>query len=212
MKKNLFKGLGATFGALLSVTAFMSVLAFDREADINRVLNITTNAPKSGGSAYTNKDEMLAAEKDYIIRTQEEGSVLLTNKNNALPLKDGKNVTLFGNASVYTTYHGGSGGPSNTGVSLHDALKNEGFNINEDVFEATKSNGRSPSDKDIREVDAAIYNGKISDSFKDAAIVVFSRFAGEANDMDTTDSYGVPELSFHDSEKKIMELVKNSGF
>ncbi|MBQ8143049.1 MAG: glycoside hydrolase family 3 protein [Bacilli bacterium] len=212
MKKNLFKGLGATFGALLSVTAFMSVLAFDREADINRVLNITTNAPKSGGSAYANKDEMLVAEKDYIIRTQEEGSVLLTNKNNALPLKDGKNVTLFGNASVYATYHGGSGGPSNAGVSLHDALKSEGFNINEDVFEATKSNGRSPSDKDIREVDADIYSGKISDSYKDAAIVVFGRFAGEANDMDTTDSYGVPELSFHDSEKKIMELVKNSGF
>ena len=40
-KKNLFKGLAATFALVLPVAAYMSVLAFDREGDINLALGIT---------------------------------------------------------------------------------------------------------------------------------------------------------------------------
>ena len=229
-KRNLFKGLGATFASLVSITAFMSVLAFDREADINRFLNITAGSGE--GSKYASVDEMHKAEKDYFIQTVEEGSVLLRNENNALPLSDTakRNVTLFGNASVTSVFHGGSGGPTNTGTTLYDALKDEGFNINDTVFDKTAKyatdNGLKRGDGHIDEVDASIYSDSDYTGYKDAAIVVLARYAGEANDMNggyeydkNTDSYkatvdqdGVAELSFHDSEKAIMEKVKAGGF
>ena len=229
-KRNLFKGLGATFASLVSITTFMSVLAFDREADINRFFNITAGSGE--GSKYASVEKMHEAEKEYFIQTVEEGSVLLRNENHALPLADEakRNVTLFGNASVTSVFHGGSGGPTNTGKTLHDALKDEGFNINETVFEKTKKNANERNlkrgDGHIDEVDASIYQEGDFANYKDAAIVVLARYGGEANDMNggyefdkTTNTYkkmvdqdNVAELSFHESERAIMEKVKNGGF
>ena len=42
MKKETFKGLTATFGSFLSVAVRLSILAFNRAGDINRVLNVGT--------------------------------------------------------------------------------------------------------------------------------------------------------------------------
>jgi len=71
-------------------------------------------------------DEMRAALKEYLIQSQEEGSVLLRNEGNALPLAADASVTLFGFAAATPVYHGGSGGPPNTGINLYDALKEAG--------------------------------------------------------------------------------------
>ena len=42
----------------------------------------------------------------HIVRTQEEGSVLLRNENGALPLAPNASVTLFGFAAATPVYHG----------------------------------------------------------------------------------------------------------
>ncbi|MCR5490573.1 MAG: glycoside hydrolase family 3 C-terminal domain-containing protein, partial [Bacilli bacterium] len=213
-KSKVFKGLAATFAFIVPVAAYMSVLAYDREGDINLFLGITAGAAANQGSyasAYDSKEAMIEAETEYEIATMAEGSVLLRNENSALPLTN-KKVTLFGNASVYSNYHGGSGGPSNTGFTLLEALKEEGFEVNQTVYDKIKANGYQAKNKDIAEVDPAIYDASDIGDYKDAAIVVFSRFGGEENDLDLEDSYGVPELSFHERERQTMEFVKAQGF
>lgn len=233
---NLFKGLTATFGGLLALCAVMSNLAFDRSGDIE--LWINQNFSKEGSinqdidadtnyypSNYKTSEEKAAAEKAYMIQTQIEGTVLLKNKEGALPLGSNPKVTLFGNGSVTSVYHGGSGGPVNSGINIHDALKEEGVSVNETVYEATQSVTKSQKNGEINEVSADIYQDSDFDGYQDAAIVVFSRLSGEENDLgyyteetvkNGTPTYldkeGVPELSFHDSEKAIMEKVKNGGF
>ena len=215
-KNSLFKGLAATFGLLLPITVQMSVLAFDREGDINLFLGVGGDISASSGrykSAYASLDELRLAEIDYEIDTMAEGSVLLRNENNALPLASGKRkVTLFGNAAAYPSYHGGSGGPSNTGISLKEALVGEGFLINEAVYKKIEENGKRPLDHDIAEVDPSIYSASDIGDYKDAAIVVIGRYGGENNDMDVEDKYGVPELSLHEQERQMLEFVKAQGF
>ena len=212
MKKGkLFQGLTAAFGSVLAVCAFMSSLAFQREADINNFLHIKFNDATSG-SKYSSKEELAKAESEYFTQMGEEGSVLLTNKNNALPLKNEKKVTLFGNASVKTVYHGASGGPANSGFSLKEALQEQGFEVNNTVYEKTKAVSRQQKNSDIGEVDAGIYVKDDWKDYSDVAIVVLARYGGEQNDMDVKDSYGVAELSLHDSEKAVLEKVKNGGF
>lgn len=212
-KKQLFKGLSATFGSILAVCSFMSALAYSREGDINQFLGITNGSTETGKSKYKSIEELHEAEKEYCNQTMEEGSVLLRNQNNALPLKNDKlHVTLFGNASVKNVFHGGSGGPSNSGLSLHDALKNNGFEVNEKVYQATESVAKMQSDGDVNEVDASIYNEADFNGYKDCAILVLARYGGEMNDQDAEDKTGVPELSFHEKEKALVEKIKNAGF
>lgn len=68
----------------------------------------------------------------------EEGSVLVKNADNALPLKTSeRNVTLFGYGSAHPPYRGSAGGNQNKiGASLYSALKEYGFDINDTVHNA----------------------------------------------------------------------------
>lgn len=226
--KRLFGGLGAFIISLSIIAAFGTKLAFDREGDVNLALKIV--APTQTGDAdtqfyksdYQSKDEMYDALKAYNIQAQIEGTVLLKNKNNALPLKATDKVTLLGKASTNPVYHGGSGGPSAARTtSLVDAIKEGGYSFNESVSNAVKAVDIN-HDKygNIGEVPVSTYNG-VSASFanyKDAAIVVLKRFGGEEGDL----NHGlqglwekgpeIRELALHDEEKDVLNLVKNSSF
>jgi beta-glucosidase len=217
-KSRLFGGLSVTFASVLTVAAFMSVLAYQREGDINLELNITATAGDVTSdtnyypSHYDGIDALRKAEEQYMIQTEQEGSVLLKNKSNALPLGSGKKVTLFGNASVNPAYHGGSGGPSNTGINLRTALEAEGFQINATVYDKIAAQNVTRGNSNIGEADSSIYDANDFVGYKDAAIVTICRYGGEQNDMDVVDSFGVRELSLHDSEKAILEKVQAGGF
>ena len=54
-KSNLFKGLAAVFGFTLSVCAFMSVIAFDRQGDIDNRLGVGRGNVNTQGSAYASE-------------------------------------------------------------------------------------------------------------------------------------------------------------
>lgn len=227
-KKNLWRGLCTLLVLVFSVTMFGQSLAFTREGDVNLFLGTLPPAVQATGdtnyhpSNYASMDEMRAALKDYLIESQVEGSVLLRNENNALPLAANASVTLFGFAAATPVYHGGSGGPPATGVNLYDAMKEAGFKVNETVYNAIVAAGGSRDKRgNIGEIPASAYAGTESSyasAYNDAAIYVVSRFGGEEGDLnhglqgDWEDGpAGVPELSLHQEEIDTLNLIKNSG-
>lgn len=230
MKKNwrLWRGLAALLAFLLCLTSFGTALAFTREGDVNLFLGTmpptleVTEDTEYFSSAYATEADMKAALTSYVISSQEEGSVLLRNENNALPLSDTASVTLFGYAAYTPVYHGGSGGPANTGLNLHDALVNAGVRVNETVYEAIVN---TPSTRTktglIGEIPASAYAGTESSyasDYQDAAIYVMSRYGGEEGDLNhgLQDDWqegpaGVPELSLHQEEIDTLTMIRDSG-
>ena len=232
MKFRKFRGLAALSVALLSLVSFATVLAYDNEGQINLFLGI---GQKQGvGSEFNSVDEMRAAEEKNEIQTQEEGSVLFWNNKEALPLSKGNKITLLGRTAADNIYKGGSGGSTTnaeTGAaSLYDSLKNEGFEINDKVFNALKDSKITRQRGNIGEVPGSFYTSELTETFgeySDAAVIVLGRYSGEQQDLtaggdsnkdnevnengDPVDVEGVPMLSLHQSEKDIIKLAKSSG-
>ena len=234
LKSNVWRGVSASAGLLLGLVFLLGNLAIDRQTDVNLFLG--TTAPKTSGtgdalyfkSSYASAQEVVAAEKDHNIRMQEEASVLLKNKANALPLKSSeRRVSLFGRAVADPVYRGQSGGAAFSGTSFHDALTGEGFAINETLFSAYQSSktsrvttsyeaviaGSSPRST-IGEETSSFYTAALQASYatdyNDAAIVMFSRTAGEGKDLAKVDADGVAQLSLHQSEKDLLLMLKSS--
>ena len=117
----------------------------------------------------TSKEAAAQAEKN-VVSIQEEGTVLLKNRNKSLPLnlETNKKVNIFGSCAFGLFYgNGGSGSFQTDGrvksfprtaLKLEQAMKEEGFEINENIFNMIKnyysSNKRTisvaPSDYDIQ--------------------------------------------------------------
>ena len=226
-KSNLWRGLAAAMSLLLCLTSFGTSLAFTREGDVNLFLGTLPPAISATDdttyykSDYASMEEMRSAQKAYLIESQEEGSVLLRNVNNALPLPETASVTLFGYAAATPVYHGGSGGPPNTGINLYDALKEAGVKVNETVYNAIVN---TPSQRTktglIGELPASAYAGTESSfaDYGDAAIYVMSRYGGEEGDLNhglqgdwQEGPVGVPELALHQEEIDTLTMIRDSG-
>ena len=226
-KSNLWRGIASFLAVLLCLTGFGTNLAFHREGDVNLFLGTlppavaVTDDTNYYKSDYATKDEMRQALKEYIIEAQEEGSVLLRNENNALPLSGTASVTLFGFAAATPVYHGGSGGPANTGINLYDALKESGVKVNDTVYSAiVAANGNRTKTGLIGEIPASAYAGTENTfgDFGDAAIYVMSRYGGEEGELNhglqgewQDGPVGVPELALHQEEIDTLKLIKESG-
>ena len=225
-KTNLWRGLTVLLALVLCLTSFGAALAFTREGDVNLFLGTlppvqqATDDTTYFGSAYSSKDEMRTALQAYLIEDQQEGSVLLRNENSALPLASSASVTLFGFAAANPVYHGGSGGPSNTGVTLYDALKAEGVNVNETVYNAIVAAGGTRTKTGlIGEIPASTYSEGALAGYKDAAIYVMSRYGGEEGDLNhglqgewQEGPAGIPELSLHPEEIDTLNFIQSAGF
>ncbi|MDR1094197.1 MAG: hypothetical protein LBL66_08640, partial [Clostridiales bacterium] len=103
----LWRGVAAAICVFFSVATFMAALAYERQGDINKVLKV--KVPSQTVTADTNyypasfstRESLNEAVSAYNIQAQTEGSVLVKNADNALPLKAGeRGVTLFGNAAA----------------------------------------------------------------------------------------------------------------
>lgn len=149
---------------------------------------------------------------DYDLRVAEqvvsEGSVLLWNEENALPLQeDEKDISLFSNTSVNMVYTGTGSGSINVkeAVNLKQAFEKYEFNVNEPLWNFYES-GNGSKDKGYgllqkgssgistneplytREVPWNIVEGDsgVKSSFStynDAAIFVLGRSGGEGGDL-----------------------------
>lgn len=155
-------------------------------------------------SEYASDEELVAAQRDFVERTAEEGAVLLRNENRALPLKSGAKVSLFGHGSVDWVSGGKGSGAVATDDSLtvKKSLESAGFSVNETLWKFTQTAagkaehkrgqgtgagaGNDKGDWRIGEIPQSEYTQEVKDSyasFRDAAIVVIGRIGGEGSDL-----------------------------
>ena len=174
--------------------------------------------------------------KDLTEKIQEEGIVLLENKNNALPLnisnEKEEKINVFGQASVSITYGGSGSGSSDesANVNLQQGLKNAGFTVNSELTDFYKENAPVKEETNIFTLDGGDYNlsepesGKFTDDllnnakeFSDVALIVLARNGGEGADlpMDMTEYTGESDkhyLELSNAEIELIDMVKSMEF
>lgn len=146
-------------------------------------------------SKYSSVAELLEDKYKLIQQICEEGSVLLKNENDALPLaEDSLHISVFGRNSadwVYGTSNGAAQVNASMCDSLDTVLESFGLTVNPTLFELYR-NASEPSRAvgatryTIGELPASVYTPAITatyDDYNDAAIVVFSRVNGEGSDF-----------------------------
>lgn len=164
-------------------------------------------------------DEQQAA-KELNIEIGAEGFVMLKNENNALPLKKGGYVSLFGMHSVSLIHStsgsaGGSTGANDIAEStLEMAMENAGYKVNPklvDLYTKHKTLGTTANELPMdyySKATISTYNG-----YDDAAVIVFSRCGSEAADkkISNVPDHSNPadhELMLDDNEKALVKHVK----
>ena len=152
---------------------------------------------KASGSGVMQEENGANGEKfifpnmpEKCLQSAEEGTVLLKNDNDVLPIKDEK-ISVFGRCQINYFYVGyGSGGDVNQPyeVSLIDGLKNNGVRLNEELLAIYKKWcadnpinhgfwGHWPMNYPEMELSADVV--KRAGENSDKAIVVLGRAAGE---------------------------------
>lgn len=150
------------------------------------------------GSAVMQEENTAQGEKKFFesmppvaLKAAEESAVLLKNKNNTLPLKEGETVSVFGRCQIDYFYVGyGSGGDVNAPyeVNLIDGLKNCGVHLYAPLLTVyenwCKNNpvshgfwGHWPMHYPEMELSEQLVKSAAANS--DAAVMVIGRAAGE---------------------------------
>ena len=135
------RGLTGLTSSLLVVALGTTTIANAWASKINEYLG-TTNISVSGETSdsddayyyksdYDNTTDLINARNDVMTKIQEEGTVLLKNDNQALPLKNSPKVTLFGMTSYAPVYGGtvGSSSPAKQDLSFKDCFENAGIQV-----------------------------------------------------------------------------------
>ena len=150
----------------------------------------------------------------------EEGTVILWNHNDALPLAEGASVSLFSHSSVDPRYSGQGSGGANTSnvVDFVTAMKNAGFKVNDALVEFyTGKQARDVSAPFNRNETAWAEVSKQSFSgYGDAAFFMISTMGTEEGDLVTTgsDTTTGDQLDLTQNEINALEGLiaqKNSG-
>ncbi len=250
-----FGALTSILATLLAVAIGLTSLALQWESLVNAALGISVGSRRIGGgadavyypSSFGNiaalyktdasdaekselaqaQTDLIAAERAFCIREQEEGTVLLKNGEvngaPALPLAENERaVTFFGNSSGHFIYRTNAAGPSPVGspqlITLRQAFQNAGFSFNDTLLTALENSGvtrvrQNNGGASIGEVPVSFYDS-YKDSFSgcnDAAIVIFSRMAGEGIDLNPVDADGVSQLALHQEEADLLRMIRESG-
>ncbi|MDO4432540.1 MAG: glycoside hydrolase family 3 C-terminal domain-containing protein [Aerococcaceae bacterium] len=219
-----------TIATILSVFLIASNIAINL---YNNVVNLYVTNLMSGG--VSDEEALQAARensKRLTTKIQEEGIVLLENKNNALPLQN-KKVNVFGVGSVSTVYGGSGSGASDesANITIKQGLEAAGFELNADLVSFYEANKPVKAQQDNFNLNGGDYNiyevgkDKLTDeqisnavAFSDTALVVFSRNGGEGGDlpMDMADyqngNAGKSYLELQDIEEELLNRVKAAGF
>ncbi|ENH96079.1 beta-glucosidase [Gracilibacillus halophilus YIM-C55.5] len=169
-------------------------------------------------------------------KIEDEGIVLLENKNNALPLNQSNetetNINVFGQASVKMVYGGsGSGsGDESENVTLQQGLENAGFNVNDELTEFYEEHKPEEEEEDVFNLDGGDYRLSEpatsdfseemltnAEEFSDVALITLSRAGGEGGDLPfETSEYGGTEdrhyLEISEAEETMIEMVKEMDF
>ena len=213
----------------LVLLTLLSVITIGANVAVKVFVNVidTYFAPSFADPAKIDAAEKVS--KALTTEIQEEGSVLLENKNNALPLAKNSKVNIFGISSVSITY-GGSGSGSadeSKNVSLQQGLKDAGIEVNETLTQFYKERLPQKEQTNIFSLKGGDYNlqavaqSEYTDSvlnqakeFSDTAIVVISRNGGEGGDLPTdmanykNGTAGRHYLQLQEVEEQLLQTVK----
>ena len=156
-KRNIWRGLTTLTASLLTVSVAAGPVVDSYRTDIDKFLGTKSSAMVTDStdedlytykSDYSSTTELLDSIEDLGERMSEEGTVLLKNENNALPLTkdETQKLSLLGFSSYYPVQGGdmGSSLTENEGtdadtVDFVEALAAKGFGINEDLQKLYKS-------------------------------------------------------------------------
>ncbi|MBS8061445.1 beta-glucosidase, partial [Streptococcus suis] len=91
---------------------------------------------------------------------QEEGTVLLENKNKTLPLEKSSKVNVFGISSVAITYGGSGSGAADESknINLQQGLENAGFEVNSELTDFYTENLPEKEGTNIFSLNGGDYN------------------------------------------------------
>ena len=123
--------------ALSSMTAVADAFRGAIDGLLGTVSTIVDTSDTQYKSIYGTSTDLVNAHKDLGERVSEEGSVLLKNENNALPLKSSNpKVSIFGMGAMYP-FQGGVMGSSATNdrIDLVEGLEAKGFKVNPTMIE-----------------------------------------------------------------------------
>lgn len=156
-KRNLWRGLTTLTASLLTVSVAAGPVVDSYRTDIDKFLGTKSSAMVTDStdedlytykSNYSSTTELLDSIEDLGERMSEEGTVLLKNENNALPLSkdETQKLSLLGFSSYYPVQGGDMGsslsvnkGTDADTVDFVEALNAKGFGINEDLQKLYKS-------------------------------------------------------------------------
>ena len=245
-KSHVFRGLASILLALLVITEIVAGVADAWSGKINELLGTSDASIERSDnpddylyrSDFEQPSDLIQAQIDLNTRLAAEGSVVLKG----MPGIDGTNVTLFGMRSGDKMQFGGSMGEltdASNIVSLADAMAENGFSVNPDMVQFYKSKeaeytpgrasgGNVVSSYDdqgatVNEVPVGEYNAADIGDYKDAAVIVFGRDAGESccfypginglkNPGEFSNSPTGNILSLSNDERDLLSFVKNQGF
>lgn len=126
--------------------------------------------PQYFETEYEEAVELRTDSAELAKRIQREGIVLLRNADNVLPLRKGAMVSVFGKGAVNPVYCDEKAAASS--VTLKDALEAEKIRVNEKLWNFTQRGGRNSFSGSVE---------KSMEEFSEAAVVVISRDAGQAD-------------------------------
>ena len=207
------------------VTSFLSSLMDAYFGGARQVKNGTASYFEADEDANT-KEKVLAKANDLVEKICEEGTILLKNDGDVLPLSvdSAQKISVFGNNSINLVYgsSGSVGGDTSGAPTLYDSLEAAGFECNPTLKAAYEKSGvERPSSPSMGfsgsvptgfatgEAPSDLYTDEVKSSFgdyQDAAIVVISRTSGESYDlpMSMLDTEGA-----YSEEDHYLELDKN---
>ncbi len=221
--------------AILKAIETNTLSETDLNISVKRILNLIIKSPTFNGYKHSGKPD-LKAHAAVTRQAAVEGMVLLKN-NSTLPLKDVKNIALFGNTS-YDFIAGGIGsGDVNEAysVSLEEGLRNAGYVVNtaaKGAFEAHKATNKKAFKK--LEGFAAMLKWIAPPEFiptsnqlenvagtADIAILTIGRNSGEGIDRVEKDNFLLSETEqemltkvcdvFHAAGKKVLVVLNIGG-
>ena len=220
-KRKLVRG-NAILAMVLGVVIVANLIC---TGPMSTLLTLSTQA------AETVSDETTEQSNEDCRTIAAEGTVLLEN-DGVLPLKDTKNINVFGWASVNPIYGGSGAGALNDlydRVTMLEGLEDAGFKLNSELTDLYTNYGKERadygSDWSLPEVPAEEYSDELIENakeFSDTAIVTIARWGGEGSDLPTdmssvsytnnSDSYndfetGQHYLELSHTEKNMINLV-----
>lgn len=240
-RPGLWRSLIAVSGVVLTLSIGGSVVTNEWSGYINKYLGIsgTKIVDESDGnedpihfkSDFNDYKSVMNSARTLAKKVQAEGTVLMTNKNNALPFAKNSKVTFFGYNTVDMALGGtGSGGVSSSAdrkIDLVKACENK-IDMNKTIYDfyqqkyddkvgfvettgwgGTTLNFRTANKANEISADDFTQEVKNSfDSYNDAAIFVMTRIGGEGSDLNVSNSY----LSLSDEEKSVLQAMKDGNF